>query len=215
MVYDESTNTIVLADGPIVPVAVYNYATYIKEKFVSRCSDEDTVDECFGTYSDVQYQETTLDQTWRLWLFQVCTQWGYFSTAPPEGYPRIVSRLLTLEYEAKICQQAFLPGKYFIVPPMPNVSAVNVLGDFDIAADRLALIDGEVDPWRAATPHSDYASVRADTVLQPFKLIPNGVHHYDENGLRVHTNEPPHIQKIHREEVEFVRAWLKDWKAPA
>lgn len=26
---------------------------------------------------------------------------------------------------------------------MPNVTAVNVLGDFDIAVDRLAIIDGE------------------------------------------------------------------------
>ena len=26
---------------------------------------------------------------------------------------------------------------------MPNVSAVNDLGDYDIAADRLAIIDGE------------------------------------------------------------------------
>jgi hypothetical protein len=26
---------------------------------------------------------------------------------------------------------------------MPNITAVNALGDFDIAADRLAIIDGE------------------------------------------------------------------------
>ena len=29
------------------------------------------------------------------------------------------------------------------MPSLPNVSAVNVLGDYDIAADRLAFIDGE------------------------------------------------------------------------
>lgn len=39
--------------------------------------------------------------------------------------------------------QAFVPGKDFIVPPLPNITAVNALGDFDIAADRLAIIDGE------------------------------------------------------------------------
>ncbi len=39
--------------------------------------------------------------------------------------------------------QAYAPGKYFTVPPLPNVTAVDVLGDFDIAADRLAIIDGE------------------------------------------------------------------------
>jgi hypothetical protein len=39
--------------------------------------------------------------------------------------------------------QAYPAGKYFTVPPMPNVTAVNALGDFVIAADRLAIIDGE------------------------------------------------------------------------
>lgn len=49
---------------------------------------------------------------------------------------------------------------------------MNALGDFDIAADRLAIIDGENDPWRPDTPHSDDARPRPDTMLRPFKLIP-------------------------------------------
>lgn len=77
------------------------------------------------------------------------------------------------------------------MPPLPNVTAVNALGDYHIAADRLAFIDGEgmlvhiypptltaygsaVDPWRPYTPHSDYggAEERDDTLLRPFKIIP-------------------------------------------
>ena len=65
-------------------------------------------------------------------------------TSPPDQKaPRIVSRLRTLENESKICRQAFLPGKHFTVPSLPNVTAVNTLGDFSIARDRLAIIDGE------------------------------------------------------------------------
>ena len=94
-----------------------------------------------------------------------------------------------------------------------------------------------VDPWKPCTPHSFYATPRADTILRPFKLIPgtfysfssaftlvdclvgcdiliDGVHHYDENGLRNPKDEPPHIQRIHREIVEFVKAWLEDWTPP-
>ena len=75
---------------------------------------------------------------------------------------RIVSRLLTLGYQSKICKQvfyhhflsqsvlnltfffeAFPPGEHFSVPSLPNITAVNALGDFEIAADRLAIIDGE------------------------------------------------------------------------
>lgn len=41
-----------------------------------------------------------------------------------------------------------------------------------------------------------------------------GVHHYDEYGLKDITQEPPEIRKIHEEMIDFVKAWLKDWKKP-
>jgi hypothetical protein len=40
------------------------------------------------------------------------------------------------------------------VPSLPNITAVNALGDFWIAADRLAIIDGEgLQFWFAYTEH--------------------------------------------------------------
>jgi len=212
--YDVTTDMLALPGGLNVPLVVYNYAQYIKEHFVSRCPEGASVEDCFGTYDDSKYKGTSVDDKWRLWLFQVCTEWGYFITAPPEGYPRIISRRMTLEYSSKICRQAFPPGDSFIVPPLPNVTVVNALGDFEIAADRLAIIDGEVDPWRPDTPHSEEVPDREDTILRPFKLIPGGVHHYDEFGLRDLSAEPPEIEKIHREMIEFVAAWLEDWEPP-
>ncbi|EKM49563.1 uncharacterized protein PHACADRAFT_265104 [Phanerochaete carnosa HHB-10118-sp] len=214
--FNETEQIVTFQEGFQVAFAMLNYAEYIRTNFVSLCPVEAgaTIEECFGTYDNSAYEGTSLEDTWRLWLFQVCTEWGYFSTAPPVGYPRIVSSLLTLEYESKICEQAFRPGKHFHVPKLPNITVVNVLGDFGIADDRLAFIDGDVDPWKPCTPHSMYAAPRKDTILRPFKLIPEGVHHYDENGLQHREDEPLHIQKIHREIVEFVKAWLKDWKPP-
>ncbi|TRM64170.1 serine carboxypeptidase S28-domain-containing protein [Schizophyllum amplum] len=210
--YGDERRMFDVGDGLTLDFSLLNYAKYIRENVVSRCTDPMTVDECFGTYDDSQYIATDLDQDWRLWLFQVCTQWGYFTTAPPDpAHPRILSKLITLEHEAKICAQAFPPGKHFTVPSMPNVTAVNVLGDFDIAMDRLAIIDGEVDPWRPDTPHSEDANDREDTISQPFKLIPNAVHHYDEYGYLNIWEEPVEIQQIHGEMVIFVTEWLKEW----
>jgi hypothetical protein len=34
--------------------------------------------QCFGTYDDSKFQGTNLTDIWRLWTFQVCTEWGYF-----------------------------------------------------------------------------------------------------------------------------------------
>lgn len=88
--------------------------------------------------------------------------------------------------------------------------------------------------WIGATPHSPHAKERKDTLRKPFKIIPEvsshsllipylvdyglnlflwqGVHHWDENGLDDPSYEPKEIRKIHREEIEFVRSWLKEWK---
>ncbi|KAF8170938.1 peptidase S28 [Pholiota molesta] len=190
---------VTLDDGLAVDFAVVNYGKWIKQHIVSRCPSESSVEDCFGTFDDEKYRDTGIDQSWRLWLFQVCTEWGYFTTAPPDqNMARIVSKLLTLGYESKICKQAFPPGKHFTVPSLPNITAVNALGDFWIAADRLAIIDGEVDPWRPDTPHSDDVEWREDTVLRPFKLIPNGVHHYDEYGLANLLEEPAEFVKSMR-----------------
>ncbi|KAH8104535.1 peptidase S28 [Cristinia sonorae] len=214
MTYDYETDTVSFPNGMKIALSILNYAKYVKEEIVSRCPEEFGVEECFGTHDDAKFQSSSILDTWRLWIFQVCTEWGYFSTAPPDpDHPRIVSKLLTLEYESMICKQAFPAGDFFTVPAFPNVTTVNVLGDFDIAADRLAIIDGEVDPWRPCTPHSEYAKDRDDTILRPFKLIPNGVHHYDEWGLANIEDEPTEILKIHREMIHFVKEWLKDWES--
>jgi len=215
MTYNDEAKMLTLPGGLDVPVVVYRYAQYIKKNIVSRCPEEFGVEECFGSFDDEKFQDIDLENTWRLWLFQVCTEWGYFFTAPPDvKHRRIVSKLLTLEYASMTCRQAYPPGKFFTVPPLPNLGVVNKLGSFSIAADRLAFIDGDVDPWKPNTPHSEHASNREDTILRPFKLIPGGVHHYDENGLRNMADEPLHIQKIHKETIHFVKEWLKDWKAP-
>ncbi|KAI0784229.1 peptidase S28 [Abortiporus biennis] len=204
-----------IAKGISISADVVKFANYINSTVSSQCSPPNTQDDCFGTFDPAAYQDTSLRATWRLWQFQVCTQWGFFMTAPPDPkVPRIVSNFLTLDYAKMICEPnfAYPPGSHFVVPPLPNITDVNSRGGLNIAADRLAIIDGQEDPWRPNTPHSDDAKKRPDTPLRPFKLISGAVHHYDENGLSNHTAEPPTIRNIHQQEVAFVKAWLEDFK---
>jgi hypothetical protein len=58
-----------------------------------------------------------------------------------------------------------------------------------------------------AAPHSWHANPRRDTVSMPFKLIMRGVHHWDENSI-AEGSEPDDIRVVHREQIDFVRAWL-------
>ncbi|RDX51519.1 peptidase S28 [Lentinus brumalis] len=208
--------TVHTVQGITVSNATFNYAKYIN-RTSSSCPIAQQ-DECFGTITNKEfYEQTDLSQTWRLWNFQVCTQWGFLMTPPPDPkIPRIISNLLTKDYAALSCTLSYPPGEHFTVPKEPDVEAVNKLGGYHIAADRLAIIDGQDDPWRGDTPHSPdpAAHPRPDTTLRPFKLIPTAVHHWDENGLADPSAEPAFIQTIHHQEIAFVKAWLKDFKPP-
>ena len=73
-----------------------------------------------------------------------CVQtWNCQASPPDQNLPRIVFRLYTLENGSKIYRQAFPPGEHLTVPLLPNVTAVNALGDFSIARDQLAITDGD------------------------------------------------------------------------
>ncbi|AAW43974.1 conserved hypothetical protein [Cryptococcus deneoformans JEC21] len=202
-----------------VPASVLNYAKYIKENIVSKCPrtpgepDSDIV-VCFGTKDPEKFRETDLSQTWRLWLFQVCTQWGYFMPAPPSPSPRILSSRLTLAYTSAICPLAFPPGEHFSIPSEPDVEEVNRRGDYAIEADRLAFVDGDRDPWRPMTPQRNGTRGKKGgmDMNKPGWIIYDGVHHYDENGLTQHEAEPARIQAVHEWEKMFVSAWLEEWK---
>ncbi|KAI9455808.1 peptidase S28 [Lactarius psammicola] len=207
-----------LPGGLNVNIGLLNYAKWIRENVVSLCPQEAglTTEDCFGTNDASRYQVTGLVEDWRLWVFQYCTQWGYLTTAPPSSIPTIISRLLDIDYQHKIC------GSTTAVPSLPNVTAVNSLGGFHIEADRLAFIDGEVDPWRPYTPHSTYGGAveRDDTLLKPFKIIPVlKILSYQvafitgtENGLENSSEEPEEIRQIHAETIEFVKEWLEGWR---
>ncbi|GJN92935.1 hypothetical protein Rhopal_005978-T1 [Rhodotorula paludigena] len=191
-----------------------HYAEYVKAHIAVLCPPDVAQDDCFGTD---EYGGDGLDEaSWKSWSYQFCTEWGYFIGAPPSAdTPSLVSRLLTPEYTGKICHKAFPPGKLNRVPDLPDVDAINQYGSFNLLYPRLAFIDGSEDPWIYATPHSPSAPnpQREDTDDEPFKLIPGGVHHWDENGLPSGQLEPPAIAHVHADEVRFVRKWLAEWRA--
>jgi hypothetical protein len=111
-----------------------------------------------------------------------------------------------------ICRDAFN-----ITTP-PDTEVVNKYGGYDISYPRLAIIDGEWDPWRPATPHAfGYgAKNRESTPSEPFLLIKDAIHHYDENGLfwdeTTPTLPPPQVAETQSTEVIFVVQWLQEYQ---
>lgn len=188
-----------------------NYIGYIQTNFVDGC--EGSQDACFTLLNKTYYQQDDLGQwDWRSWQYQVCDQWGFLQTGTgfPKGLDPIISRTIDLPYEAFPCVAAFN------ITRESDIQAVNKYGGYAISYPRLAIIDGEDDPWREATPHARLAPKRNSTVEEPFILIQGGVHHWDENGLFPNETTaelpPTPIKDTQNDERVFVQAWLKEWK---
>lgn len=134
--------------------------------------------------------------------------------------------MIDIEYSTIMCREAYnLHGE-------ADVSRINKWGGFDIEYPRLAIIDGDADPWVEATPHATGTRPRRDTLDKPFLLIPGGIHHCksqahvrfvfpcrsnpiigDENGVFPNQTTPDFppkpVQKVQAREIEFVKKWLK------
>lgn len=194
-----------------------NYIGYINETYASPCiKGGQILDQCYSNRNATFFAQDDLSQwTWRSWPYMYCSQWGYLQTG--SGVPRtqlpLISRTLTLEYESVICKDAF-----GITTP-PDVDAINSYGGFDISYPRLAFLDGEIDPWRATSPHANpfntTAHNRTSTTSEPFILIDGAVHHWDENGLfpneTTKTLPPAPVAAVQKAEVSFVLAWQQEW----
>ncbi|KAK7422471.1 hypothetical protein QQZ08_009459 [Neonectria magnoliae] len=192
---------------------VLNYIGYIRSHLrtdLNTYCKGKSVEECYSSRG--KNDRIDLDQGMaRSWGYQTCTQWGYFQTGSgvPKDQLPLISRLIDIEYSTIHCREGFN-----ITTP-PNIDSINKLGGINFTYPRVAFIDGSADPWRAATPHRIGLPERASTVSEPFILIEHGVHHWDENGLLpgdVAIDLPPSaVAKAQEQEIEFVKAWLKEW----
>ncbi|QSZ29294.1 hypothetical protein DSL72_003807 [Monilinia vaccinii-corymbosi] len=187
---------------------------YISEHYGDCSTNQDG---CFTTHNFTYYTQDDASQTWRAWPYQYCTEWGFFqpgATGPADQLP-LASRTIDLAYNGIICEHAFN-----ITTP-PDIERINRYGGFSISYPRLAFVDGEQDPWRPATPHASpfipTVQNRTSTISEPFILIEGGVHHWDENGVaanEVTADFPPQVIKdVQRQEIEFVKAWMEEWKS--
>ncbi|KAL7941411.1 serine carboxypeptidase S28 domain-containing protein [Trichoderma barbatum] len=202
------------AEAEVFSVRLLNYIgyvrDYVKSDLKSRCKGK-SVQECFS--SRYISTDSSLEAGWlRSWSYQVCTQWGYFVTGSgtPKDQLPMISRTITLQSASSHCRILFN------ITTSPDIESINKLGGFNFSYPRLAILDGEQDPWRSATPHATGLPDRKSTISEPFMLIDWGVHHWDEFGLpedmQIPGLPPPQVAQAHETEVEFVKAWLKEWE---
>jgi len=192
-----------------------NWVGWLYDFTIRNCEENDQ-NKCYSTHDTAFYKQEDISQRWRLWPYQYCTEWGYFQTGAgvPDNILPLISRTSTVEGQSLICREAFN------ISTPPDLNAANKHGGFNLSYPRLAFIDGDRDPWRPASPHAspfnETASNRTSTISEPFILIENAVHHFDEFGLfdnETTADLPPKpVKDAQAEIILFVKAWLEEWK---
>ncbi|KAI5369875.1 Putative peptidase S28, alpha/Beta hydrolase [Septoria linicola] len=190
----------------------YINATQVKGQIQGNMTQE----QYFGSAHNETFNALTSieDASWKSWPYQYCTEWGYLQTGntPPEFGLPLVSRTIDLEYSSLVCQLAFNRTE------PADVETINKFGAFDIEYPRLAIVDGDWDPWKPATPHAFQfgAKNRSSTASEPFILISEAVHHWDENGLFPNQTAPglppSRITETQRYLEEAVQSWMLEWE---
>ncbi|TVY16508.1 putative extracellular serine carboxypeptidase [Lachnellula arida] len=190
-----------------------NYANYFKEVVLPGCESGDVnspLNGCFGTQNQTFYAIEDNSAS-RSYLYTTCTEQGAYQVAPKSG-PALIMNVLQVDYTQQWCTWAFPRGKYNSIPSSPDLDRLNTYGAYNLSANRLALVDGGIDPWLDICVHSKYAPARESTDLRPAYLIAGAGHHWDSYGILNVSAEPLFIQQTHLFEIKTVRKWLRAFK---
>ncbi|KAJ9053771.1 hypothetical protein DSO57_1021027 [Entomophthora muscae] len=82
---------------------------------------------------------------WRQWLYQCCTEFGYWQVAPPKEHKAARSRAATYDdWDRLFCGDVY--GKSFRQGPDVNATNSHYLGK-KLDSDNIFWVNGELDPW--------------------------------------------------------------------
>ena len=135
----------------------------------------------------------------RSWLWQTCTEWGFYQTCEDSNADCPFGRgWHKLDEDLEICEKAF--G----VEPLQVAKAVqdslDYYGGWRLAATKILSVNGDVDPWsELAIQHSDDANL-------PALVVPGASHHFwthpskDSDSVEVVASR----QHIHRTVIQWL-----------
>ncbi len=175
------------------------FSTYIK------CSDVSYADEIKALKND-----TLVAGGDRSWLYQTCTEFGFYQTCDPGSGCIFTSQphLNTLQSNFDMCEEVF------------NVSATTTEqrirfsnnfygGDKPLGAARIMYPNGKIDPWHAAS----IVPPSVDPVNLPALMVAGASHHFWTHPEK--STDAPEIVKARQTIKSQVKAWLAEFPTGA
>lgn len=135
------------------------------------------------------------DNAMRQWLYQCCTEFGYWQTAPHAPLPTARSRLGDVAFFRKnYCRALFGDGG----PTVPRIDRTNAyyLGA-NISTSNILFTNGELDPWRPLSV--------ASPGLASFVI--DGASHATDLGYPAAKDSPP-VAQAKALSLQLIATWL-------
>jgi serine protease 16 len=106
----------------------------------------------------------------RTWLYQTCTEWGFYQTCETGTQCPYTQGLHRVEVDLDICSQAFGFSPAQVTYQIQH--ALAIYGGSDIQATRIMFPNGQIDPWQAngvlSSPNED----------EPVLMVEGASHHF-------------------------------------
>lgn len=135
----------------------------------------------------------------RQWVYQTCTEFGYFQTSDSDGQP--FGDGMPLKFSLDQCRDAF-----GLIDP-PRISATNhIYGGRNLPAwgpSNILFVNGNIDPWHAL-------SITKSISPSLTTVFINGTAHC-ANVLPAHENDPPSLVQARKD----IQAQIDQWLAQA
>jgi pimeloyl-ACP methyl ester carboxylesterase len=149
-------------------------------------------------WNETLHQLSQPDEDWRSWLWQTCTEVGYYQTCLPDTKCPYGRGWHPLEQDLEICRVAFN-----ITNVGDNVDATNNrYGGYDMSATRVLSVTGTEDPWTTLAFRPEHPPPNH----QPFHSVPGASHHYWTHPPK--GTDDIHIQRARQVILEQVMNWL-------
>jgi serine protease 16 len=136
----------------------------------------------------------------RSWLYQTCTEWGFYQTCNTGSKCPYTQGLHTVDTDLDLCQKAFSVSADTVKAQIANT--LSIYGGVNIQSSRILSTNGEIDPW-----HANSVLV-APNSAEPAQYVIGASHHF-----WTHPSLPTDSDEVNKaREVIWnqVSAWLAE-----
>jgi hypothetical protein len=139
---------------------------------------------------------TVTDGGWRSWLWQTCTEVGFYQTCNDDSCPYAAS-FHSVDVDLEICRVAFN-----VTDVYENVQAsLDFYGGLDLdGGSRVLFVNGDVDPWSAL------GVLNSTERSLPAAVVAGASHHAWTHVVR--ESDAPEINQVRNYIYSVVMNWL-------